>query len=135
MQQMRLCVDFGSAYTKVALRPDWDAPTQLLKEEKLNLDELHVCVPTVVARVKRGDETQWAWGLTAAGMKEGNGIKVYRNWKQRFFSRHECKAVPVPAVATGSKVGVFLQTLDGLARERSRLIKEIATLQGEHPND
>ena len=44
-----LCVDFGSAYTKVALRPDEDAPADVLQEPALAFDDEMFCVPSVVA--------------------------------------------------------------------------------------
>ena len=44
-----LCIDFGSAYTKVALRRGPDEPSKILDEPTLNLDTLKICIPTIAA--------------------------------------------------------------------------------------
>src|SRR5712672_2560512 len=76
-----LSIDFGSAFTKVALRHEPDEPSKILDEPSLNLDTSRICIPTIAASVVRSGATRWAFGVDAAGLKTGNGIRVYRNWK------------------------------------------------------
>jgi hypothetical protein len=129
MRPMKLCIDFGSAYTKIALRSDWDCTTKLLGDKKLNLEDLHFCVPSVVACDQRTNKTRWAWGLQAVDLKEGGGIKVFRNWKRHFFSDTPHPAAPTPLPVPVGKVDSFLKSLDALEQERMELIGQIAVLR------
>jgi hypothetical protein len=78
-----LCIDLGSAYTKIGFRETPFSRSRLLSLEELSLDEQHVCVPSVAAWRERDD--RWVFGMEAAGLVEGNGIRVYRNWKADLF--------------------------------------------------
>lgn len=75
------CIDFGSAYTKVALRPDPSAESRLLTWPNIDF-----CVPSTVAVDRRhGTRPRLAFGDEAADQQAGGGIDVYRNWKRTVF--------------------------------------------------
>jgi hypothetical protein len=75
------CIDFGSAYTKVALRRDPSAETRLLTWPNIDF-----CVPSTVAVDRRhGTKPRLAFGDEAADQQGGGGIDVYRNWKRTVF--------------------------------------------------
>jgi hypothetical protein len=76
------CIDLGSAYTKVALRRDPTADSQLLEFPGVGVD---FWVPTVIAVDRRGTKPRVAFGDEAADQVEGGGIDVHRNWKRAVF--------------------------------------------------
>jgi hypothetical protein len=79
-----LSIDFGNTYTKVGLRIDADKSGQLLKDASLKWDDMNACVPTVAANF--GDSSEWHFGTDVLKFRENTiGLKVYRNWKPRFF--------------------------------------------------
>src|SRR5687767_8358693 len=122
MNALRLCIDFGSAYTKVALRREAKANTELVTDGQLNLDAMHFCIPTIVASKQEGSDTRWVGGLAAADLKEANGVRVYRDWKSRFFT--SAVQEPAPAAKVQPAVGRVAQQLAELRaiqEERSRL--------------
>jgi hypothetical protein len=77
------CIDFGSAYTKVALRRDPTADSALLRCEGAEFDSW---VPTVVAVDRRGAEPRVEFGARAADLKAGGGIDVFTNFKSALFA-------------------------------------------------
>src|SRR6516164_9762035 len=81
-----LCIDFGSAYTKVALRTGLNGPANLIRDVPLAPKETSFCVPSVVARVERKGGVAWSVGEAAARMAPGNGVRIYRYWKARLLS-------------------------------------------------
>jgi hypothetical protein len=82
-----LCIDFGSAYTKVAVRAGWKKSARLIQQVPLAPnDETSFCIPSVVARVERPGGVRWAVGEAAARMKEGTGVNICRGWKARLQS-------------------------------------------------
>lgn len=85
MVECVFCVDFGSAYTKVALRPAVRECGDLLKCSDFG-EELWV--PTVVAvDWSRGKgEPHFEFGYKAAGIKPGPNIRVYDNFKKDLFA-------------------------------------------------
>lgn len=78
-----ISIDFGAAYTKIALREGTNNPTQLLTHETFRLDEDHVCIPTIVAWREADD--RWIFGADAVDIKPADGIHVFRNWKPVLF--------------------------------------------------
>ncbi len=75
------CIDFGSAYTKVALRRDPSAESRLLTWPNIDF-----CIPSTVAVDRRhGSKPRLAFGDEAADQQSGGGIDVYRNWKRTVF--------------------------------------------------
>jgi hypothetical protein len=84
-----ICVDFGSAYTKVAMRSTWDGRAKLTKEIPIAPPDATFCVPSVVARVERGGKTRWAIGQNAADLREGDAVRIYRNWNAELLTDDE----------------------------------------------
>jgi hypothetical protein len=82
MAERVFCIDFGSAYTKVALRRDPTASSTLLACEGAEFD---LCVPTVVAMDQRGAKPRFEFGDRATGIKAGSGIHVFTNFKKDLF--------------------------------------------------
>ncbi|MEM1296257.1 MAG: hypothetical protein AAGH89_12890 [Verrucomicrobiota bacterium] len=78
-----ISIDFGAAYTKVAIRRQPDTPSELLNHDSLDLDPLHVCIPTIAAWSASRD--QWVFGADAADMRSSDDIYVFRNWKKALF--------------------------------------------------
>lgn len=112
-----LCIDFGSAYTKVALRSGEDAPADVLQDTSLPFDDEMFCIPSVVAG-PAGDLSQLHCGLDAVGIKDTGDVKVYRNWKRQLLA-------PPEAVDEPDRVAVFLRRLEELSRQR-HLLDELA---------
>jgi hypothetical protein len=113
-----LCVDFGSAYTKVALRPDEDSPADVVQERALAFDDEMFCVPSVVAGPV-GDWSRLSCGLNAVGLKDTAEVKVYRNWKRQLL------AAPEPAESR-DRVAMFLSRLEEQSRHR-HLFEDLAS--------
>lgn len=87
MKNRRLVsIDLGSAYTKVAIRRDWNGESDLLRDLPLASDEVDFCVPSVVARVQARGDTRWLIGAAAAAQAPGDGVRIFRYWKARLFS-------------------------------------------------
>lgn len=81
-----LCIDFGSAYTKVALRRDWDDTVGVVREIPLADRETSFCVPSVVARVERLAGPRWLVGQAAAEQPPGEGVAIYQHLKAKLFT-------------------------------------------------
>lgn len=87
MKNSRLVsIDLGSAYTKIAIRRNWNAESDLLRDLPLASDEVDFCVPSVVARVHEGGRTRWTIGAAAGAQTPGEGVRIFRYWKARLFS-------------------------------------------------
>lgn len=87
MKNRRLVsIDLGSAYTKLAIRRDWNGESELLRDLPLASGEVDFCVPSVVARVERRGGTRWMIGAAAAAQPPGAGIRIFRYWKARLFA-------------------------------------------------
>ncbi|HST61321.1 MAG TPA: hypothetical protein VLK84_21635 [Longimicrobium sp.] len=87
MKNRRLVsIDLGSAYTKVAIRRDWNGEADLLRDLPLASEEVDFCVPSVVARVEGKGGTRWMIGAAAGAQAPGEGIRIYRYWKARLFA-------------------------------------------------
>lgn len=81
-----ISIDLGSAYTKVAIRRDWNGESDLLRNLPLASDEVDFCVPSVVARVDARGGTRWMIGAAAGAQAPGEGVRIFRYWKARLFS-------------------------------------------------
>lgn len=87
MRNRRLIsIDLGSAYTKVAIRRDWNGESELLRDLPLASDEVDFCMPSVVARVEGQGGTRWIIGAAAGAQAPGDGIRIFRYWKARLFA-------------------------------------------------
>lgn len=83
-----LSIDLGSAYTKLALRPDWHDESQLLRDLPLAAPDVDFCVPSVVTRIDSKGGTEWLTGAAAASRPPADGVTLYRYWKARLFGDH-----------------------------------------------
>lgn len=82
-----ISIDFGNSYSKVGIRRDGNSPTDLLKDDSLDLDEANICVPTLAARIERNGRDNWVFGNDVMRYSENTeGLTVYRNWKPQFFN-------------------------------------------------
>jgi hypothetical protein len=99
MVECVFCVDFGSAYTKVALRPAVRECGDLIKCGDLQGE---LWVPTVVAvDWSRGrSDPQFEFGYKAAGVKPGPNIRVYDNFKKDLFAPPGAEAPANPPLET-----------------------------------
>jgi hypothetical protein len=123
MAERVFCIDFGSAYTKVALRRDPMAQSTLLACAGADVD---YWVPTVVAVDRRG-ENKLEFGERAAAIKPEPGvIDVYKNFKKDLFAQSATQPdkPAVPALDAllqsgeftdlATKYGVFPQQIAAL---------------------
>ena len=85
------CIDFGSAFTKVALRRDPGADSELVGCRDADAE---FCVPSTMALDRRGAKPVPEFGVRAADLEAGGGIEVFRNLKKTIFH--------TPDAATGS---------------------------------
>ena len=92
MVERVFCVDFGSAYTKVALRRDPQARGELVA----CADIAELWAPTVVAADWSTGEARLDFGYKAAGIKPGGPIKVYTDFKKDLFSTAVDASGPPP---------------------------------------
>lgn len=93
------CIDFGAAYTKVALRRAPGKPSELVdySREQVVFDGLNFVVPTVVVCDQRAGEAKYVCGVAAAERRPEPKIEVHRNWKAKLFTEpltSSAKAVP-----------------------------------------
>jgi hypothetical protein len=79
------CIDFGSAYTKVALRRDPGADGTLLACRPAGVGEVEFCIPSTVVVDRRGAKPVPEFGDRAAGMLATGGLDVHANWKKSIF--------------------------------------------------
>lgn len=80
------CIDFGSAFTKVALRRDPSAESSLIRPKLGGADEdIDFLFPSAVAVDRRGSKAKAEFGDAAASLKPEPGLEVHRNWKRSLF--------------------------------------------------
>ncbi|HJZ56003.1 MAG TPA: hypothetical protein VKE74_13635 [Gemmataceae bacterium] len=84
MAERVFCIDFGSAFTKVALRRDPGADSQLLTPQG-GVDDAAFCISSTIAVDRRGTKPVAEFGARAADLRPGGGIDVHRNWKRSIF--------------------------------------------------
>lgn len=86
-QRRTVCIDLGSAFTKVAVRSDWNAGAELLADLPRIADaDVSFCVPSVVARIEGGASPRWEIGQAAANQVPGPRVNVFTNWKAELMS-------------------------------------------------
>lgn len=86
MAERVFSIDFGSAFTKVALRRDPTADSIILFPEGAEFD---AWIPTVLAMDQRTAKAKFEGGDRAADMKSGNGIHVFTKFKMELFADTE----------------------------------------------
>jgi hypothetical protein len=124
MAERVFCIDFGSAFTKVALRRDPGADSRLLGRHG-RVGEADFCIPSAVAVDRRGARPVPEFGDRAADLQSGNGIEVYRNWKKSIF------LTPAAARPQQSPLEALLQSdeLRGLATKYGVAAGQVTYLQ------
>jgi hypothetical protein len=127
-------IDFGNSFTKVALRAQPDAASEMAKDQSLTLDEYNFCIPTLAACKRGKGREQWDFGTNVLRHKESAaGLTVYRNWKPLFFRGEqsgpgtdcECQA-STPATMHAS------DKYHGLSDEQWLQVKQILNLREEN---
>ena len=86
-----ICIDFGSAYTKVAVRAGWDGDAELTRDTPLAADDTTFCIPSVVAKVERKGSTKWIVGQAATQQRVGDGVTLYEHFKAKLLSDQSSK--------------------------------------------
>ena len=83
MAERVFCVDFGSAFTKVALRTAVQEDGALIP---CSDEGFELWAPTVVAADWTSGDARLDFGYRAAGIKPGGKILVYNNFKKDLFA-------------------------------------------------
>lgn len=109
-------IDLGSAYTKISVRKGWDSESKLIHDPEIATPEATYCIPSDVAVVPRGRSTHWQIGVEAANQFEGNGVRVYRNWKAGLFADTPEGALPRDDGASNTALEVALHFFEELLK-------------------
>ena len=110
-----LCVDLGSAYTKVALREDWNGTAELIRDLPQADSETTFCIPSLLAKVRRGGKVHWLSGADAATQRNSDDVKLVTNWKEVFFSQ-----MPNAEVDAFEAASEFFRQLPSILAQGSR---------------
>lgn len=79
-------IDFGSSYTKVALRRDPGADSELLGLTGVaTVADADFCIPSTIAVDRRGRRPRVECGEQVFNLKPDQGIEVVSNWKKWLF--------------------------------------------------
>jgi hypothetical protein len=80
-----LSIDLGTAYTKIAVRRNWDDEVDALAVDTRANHEDRFCIPSVVACTNRNGSDHWLFFREAADSVSGETTKVFRYWKPKMF--------------------------------------------------
>lgn len=94
MAERVFCIDFGSSYTKVALRRDPGATAEVIRSPFRAVGEVEFCFPSVVGVERRGTKNVPLFGHQAMACRPGPGRHLHTNWKRRVFSSVEPGQAP-----------------------------------------
>jgi hypothetical protein len=83
------CIDFGSAYTKVALRRHPGADAELLRPDFRMVGVPDFCFPSAIGVERQGTRNVAVCGASAMGRPPGGGLRLHTNWKKKVFSSAE----------------------------------------------
>lgn len=78
------CIDFGSSYTKVALRRDPGADAEVIRSTFSIPDLPDFCFPSAVGVERRGNRNAAVCGPAAVQRRHDGGL--HANWKRRVFA-------------------------------------------------
>ena len=114
----KICIDFGSSFTKVAVREDWNVQTQMARFDAPVVQsapdaESQICVPSIVFKSLRQGREEWFFGAVAMGLRAGDGLKAYRNWKNHFVMPQD----EPPEDDLLEAAGQFFRWLHGVVRQ------------------
>jgi len=86
-----LSIDFGNAFTKVAVRPEVPGPSVHLSHPDLQFDRgLNVCIPTTAVKIGVGSFARWYFGADAMDVPFNRpGCHFFHDWKHDFFQPSE----------------------------------------------
>jgi hypothetical protein len=79
-------IDFGSAYTKVALRRDPGADGEVVRTPFRAVDIPDFCFPSAVGVERRDGKNVAVCGARAMAVRPGDGLSLHTNWKRRLFA-------------------------------------------------
>jgi hypothetical protein len=116
------CIDFGSAYTKVSLRPGAQNPAALLRCDD---EAVELWAPTVVAVEWVKGQQRMEFGYKAAGAKPGGNTAVFTDFKKELF------APATPETPAQPPIDALFQSaeFDALASKYGVLPPEVAALR------
>jgi hypothetical protein len=86
MSERVFCIDFGSAFTKVALRRDPGAVSELVNNPTRRVGEIDFCVPSLAVIDRTTTPHRAEFGPATTNRHSGGGIEVYTNWKRHIFT-------------------------------------------------
>lgn len=138
MAERVFCVDFGTYYTKVALR---SAPQEASALVPCSDEGLELWAPTVVSADWTKGEARLEFGYRAAGVKPGGKVVVYHNFKRDLFAPPApvSNLHPLDALlqseefeALATKYGVTQPWVAGL-RSMTSSARAMFGAPGEHP--
>ncbi|MBA4067122.1 MAG: hypothetical protein C0501_26125 [Isosphaera sp.] len=86
MSERVFCIDFGSAFTKVGLRRDPTAASDLVNNPVRRADELDFCIPSVAWVNRAVNPARVEFGPATANYTRGGGLEPHSNWKRYIFS-------------------------------------------------
>lgn len=131
-----LCIDFGNSFTKLALRPDRELPSDYLRCAGLDYDRgLNLCIPTLAVRVIEGVRERWFFGADALDVQQYTpGATFFRDWKRDLFqeSESELRQEFGGQVSAGKKKregrrrGCSVEELDVISRGFFRWVRDFA---------
>lgn len=131
-----LCIDFGNSFTKLALRPEREAPSDYVRSPGLDYDRgLNLCIPTMAARLIEGVRERWFFGADALDVQQYTpGATFFRDWKRDFFqeSESELRQEFGGAVSAGKRKGegrrrgCSVEELDVISRGFFRWVRDFA---------
>lgn len=110
-----LCIDLGASFTKIAIRPDPDQPSELLRDFTLMTGredaDNQFCFPSVVAHNIKS--SRWAFSWDAANLLTSEDILILQDWKSVLFHEkylNECYDPELDGEI--DPVEIFLQSRD-----------------------
>ncbi|MDY3560233.1 hypothetical protein R5W23_001459 [Gemmata sp. JC673] len=87
------CIDFGSSYTKVALRPGINGRARLIPHPTNTESGEGFCFPSAALADRRGSATRYLFGAEAGRTNLTDGVDSRRNWKPELFTSRD--AAPI----------------------------------------
>lgn len=131
-----LCIDFGNSFTKLALRPDRELPSDYLRCAELDFDRgLNLCIPTMAVRLIEGVRERWFFGVDALDVQQYTpGATFFRDWKRDFFQESESELREMFGVGVfarkrkkeGRRRGCSEEEMDVISRGFFRWLREFA---------
>lgn len=132
-----LCIDFGNSFTKLALRPDRELPSDFLRCAGLDYDRgLNLCIPTMAVRLIDGVRERWFFGADALDVQQYTpGATFFRDWKRDFFQDSESelreefgmRVSQGKRKGEGRRRGCTVEELDVISRGFFRWVRDFAS--------